>query len=377
VTLQPPGGCCREEHRPDDRAWVNEAIRKVEADSNRSADTHLHVFPLPESWDVDLYLKDESVHPTGSLKHRLARSLFLYALCNGWVHEDTTIIEASSGSTAVSEAYFARLLGLPFVAVMPASTSRGKIELIQFHGGRCHLVDDPGSIYDEARRLADETGGHYMDQFTYAERATDWRGNNNIAESIFDQLSQERHPVPAWVVVGAGTGGTSATIGRFVRYRRHDTRVCVVDPENSAFFEGWATSDLTHTVPAGSRGSRIEGIGRPRVEPSFVPSIVDAMVSVPDAASIAAMRWCSSVTGRLVGGSTGTAMWGALRLVASMRSAGTPGSVVTLLCDGGERYTSTYYDDAWLAAQGIDIAPYAATLETFYDTGTWSEPAPR
>jgi cysteine synthase A len=317
------------------------------------------------------------VHPTGSLKHRLARSLFLYALCNGWVHEDTTIIEASSGSTAVSEAYFARLLGLPFVAVMPASTSRGKIELIQFHGGRCHLVDDPGSIYDEARRLADETGGHYMDQFTYAERATDWRGNNNIAESIFDQLSQERHPVPAWVVVGAGTGGTSATIGRFVRYRRHDTRVCVVDPENSAFFEGWATSDLTHTVPAGSRGSRIEGIGRPRVEPSFVPSIVDAMVSVPDAASIAAMRWCSSVTGRLVGGSTGTAMWGALRLVASMRSAGTPGSVVTLLCDGGERYTSTYYDDAWLAAQGIDIAPYAATLETFYDTGTWSEPAPR
>ena len=373
MTLQPPAGSCREEHRSDGRAWVNEAIRKVEADSNRSADTHLHVFPLPESWDVDLYLKDESVHPTGSLKHRLARSLFLYALCNGWIQAGTTIIEASSGSTAVSEAYFARLLGLPFVAVMPASTSRGKIALIEFHGGRCHLVDDPRSMYDEARRLADETGGHYMDQFTYAERATDWRGNNNIAESIFEQLSQERHPVPAWVVVGAGTGGTSATIGRFVRYRRHDTRVCVVDPENSAFFEGWATSDPTHTT---GRGSRIEGIGRPRVEPSFIPSVVDAMVSVPDAASIAAMRWCSAVTGRLVGGSTGTAMWGALRLVASMRAAGTAGSVVTLLCDGGERYTSTYYDDSWLAAQGIDIAPYAATLETFYETGTWSEPAP-
>ena len=71
----------------------------------------------------------------------------------------------------------------------------------------------------------------------------------------------------------------------------------------------------TPTSPTG-RGSRIEGIGRPRVEPSFVPSVVDAMVSVPDAASIAAMRWCSRVTGRLVGGSTGTALWGALRLVA-------------------------------------------------------------
>jgi cysteine synthase A len=366
-------GCCRVARRPQQgpRSWVNEAVRQVEADSNRSADTHLHVFPLPGSWDVDLYLKDESVHPTGSLKHRLARSLFLYALCNGWVHEGTTVIEASSGSTAVSEAFFARLLGLPFVAVMPASTSRQKIELIEFYGGRCHLVDDPSTIYAESRRLAAETGGHYMDQFTYAERATDWRGNNNIAESIFEQLAQERHPVPAWVVVGAGTGGTSATIGRFVRFRRFDTRLCVVDPENSAFFDGWADDDPTHTT---DRGSRIEGIGRPRVEPSFMPAIVDEMISVPDAASVAAARWCSEVTGRLVGGSTGTALWGALRLVAEMRSLGRPGSVVTLLCDGGERYKRTYYDDGWLASQGLDIAPYLATLAKFADTGEWAEP---
>jgi cysteine synthase len=366
-------GCCQVARRAgkSDRDWVNEAVRKVEADSNRSADTHLHVFPLPPEWDIDLYLKDESVHPTGSLKHRLARSLFLYALCNGWIVEGTTVIEASSGSTAVSEAYFARLIGLPFVAVMPASTSREKIGLIEFYGGTCHLVDDPSTIYDESRRLAVETGGHYMDQFTFAERATDWRGNNNIAESIFGQLSQERHPIPEWVVVGAGTGGTSATIGRFVRYRRYDTRLCVVDPENSAFFEGWAKDDMGHTT---GRASRIEGIGRPRVEPSFVPAIVDSMISVPDAASIAAARWCSAVTGKPVGGSTGTALWGALKLVADMRAAGEVGSVVTLLCDGGERYAGTYYDDSWLAAQGIDIAPYLATLEKFAESGDWAEP---
>ena len=354
-----------------DRAWSKWAIGQVEADANRSADTHLHAFPLPPDWGISLYLKDESVHPTGSLKHRLARSLVLYGLCNNWINEGTTLVEASSGSTAVSEAYFARLLDLPFVAVMPASTVREKCELIEFYGGRCHLVEDPTTIYQVAADLAASSEGYYLDQFTYAERATDWRGNNNIAVSIFEQLAQERHPVPSWVVVGAGTGGTSATIGRFVRYRRHDTRVCVVDPENSAFFDGWATADPVFVT---GRGSRIEGIGRPRVEPSFVPTIVDAMVSVPDAASIAAMRWCSRVTGRLVGGSTGTAMWGALRLVASMREAGEAGSVVTLLCDGGERYTSTYYDDGWLAAQGIDIAPYAGTLERFYDTGTWVEP---
>ncbi|HET7326746.1 MAG TPA: PLP-dependent cysteine synthase family protein [Nocardioidaceae bacterium] len=364
---------CRDVDRcaPETRAFVNEAIRKVEADANRSADTHLHVFPLPEEWCIDLYLKDESVHPTGSLKHRLARSLFLYALCNGWIHAGTTVIEASSGSTAVSEAFFARLIGLPFVAVMPRSTSQEKIALIEFYGGRCHLVDDPATIYDESRRLAAETEGHFMDQFTYAERATDWRGNNNIAESVFSQMAHERFPVPDWVVVGAGTGGTSATIGRYVRFRRLDTRVCVVDPENSAFFPAWAATE----EPLGCGGSRIEGIGRPRVEPSFVPTVVDRMISVPDAASMAAMRWCTQLTGRLVGGSTGTNLWGALRLVAGMRAAGVRGSVVTLLCDGGDRYAHTYYDDGWLSDAGLDITPYTQTLQHFAATGEWREPA--
>lgn len=66
----------------------------------------------------------------------------------------------------MSEAYFARLLGLPFIAVMPRSTSPEKIELIEFHGGRCHVVDRPPDMYDEARRLAAETGGHYLGMAT-------------------------------------------------------------------------------------------------------------------------------------------------------------------------------------------------------------------
>lgn len=344
-----------------ERAWVHQAVWLLTVDANRSADTHLHVLPLPAAWDVQVYVKDESVHPTGSLKHRLARSLFLHALCNGWLGPTTTVVEASSGSTAVSEAYFARLLGLPFVAVMPRSTSYEKVEQIRFHGGRCHFVDDPAQVYDEAARLARETGGHYMDQFTYAERATDWRGNNNIACSIFEQLSLEPHPVPDWIVVGAGTGGTAATIGRYLRYRRYSTRLSVVDPEGSAFFESWRAGDPTVTAP----GSAIEGIGRPRVEPSFVPGVVDHMARVPDPASVAAMRWCSEVLGRLVGGSTGTAVWGALLLAGELRRAGRGGSIVTLVSDGGERYRGTYYDDAWLAAHGWDPAPYRRHLEAF------------
>ena len=349
--------------------WVRDAVRLLEADANRSTDTHLHVFPLPPEWGIDLYLKDESVHPTGSLKHRLARSLIMYGLVNGRIGPRTRLIEASSGSTAVSEAYFARMLGLPFTAVVPRGTSEEKIAMIEFYGGTCHFVDEAAQMSPEAARLARECEGHYLDQFTDAERATDWRGNNNIAESVYSQLSHERHPVPAWIVVSAGTGGTSATFGRYVRYRRHETKVAVADPEHSAFYGGWSTGDLTHTTCG---PSRIEGIGRPRVEPSFVPSVVDEMLQVPDAASIAAIRLLRTRTRHWAGGSTGTNLYAAFELIARMLAEGETGSVVTLICDSGERYADTYYDDAWVAEHGFDLAPHTAVMEEFLATGRWT-----
>jgi cysteine synthase A len=350
------------------RDWVCEAVRIIEADAHRSADTHLLPFPLPVDWNIQLYLKDESTHPTGSLKHRLARSLFLYALCNGWIVEGTPVIEASSGSTAVSEAYFARMLGLRFIAVMPKTTSAEKVQLIERQGGECHFIDEPSHIYEESRTLAAQVGGHFIDQFTNAERATDWRGNNNIAESIFEQMALEPNPEPTWVVVGAGTGGTSATIGRYIRYRRLRTKLAVVDPENSVFFAAWRDAEPSLTS---CQASRIEGIGRPRVEPSFVGEVIDRMVPVPDAASLATIRTVERVLGRRVGGSTGTNLWGAFQIVAELKAQRCAGSVVTLLCDGGERYANTYYDDAWLGARDLQLAPHRAVLEEFLTTGEW------
>ncbi|HFG2030376.1 TPA: PLP-dependent cysteine synthase family protein [Vibrio cholerae] len=349
-----------------DHQWINSAIRKIEADYQRSADTHLIKLDLPCVSGVDIYLKDESTHPTGSLKHRLARSLFLYGLCNGWIGPKTTIIESSSGSTAVSEAYFARLLGLPFIAVMPKCTARKKIEQIQFYGGKAHLVDRSDQIYAESHRLAKELKGHYMDQFTYAERATDWRGNSNIADSIFSQMQMEQHPVPSWIVMSPGTGGTSATIGRFIRYQQYNAKLCVVDPENSVFYDYYRTRNAELTRDC---GSKIEGIGRPRVEPSFIPDVVDEMRAIPDAASVATIYWLEKILGRKAGASTGTNLYGALQLACEMKRRGEQGSIVTLLCDSGERYLDTYYNPEWVKNNIGDLSKYLHKLETFSATG--------
>ncbi|ALJ38908.1 PLP-dependent cysteine synthase family protein [Azospirillum brasilense] len=347
------------------RDWTRRAIELLETEAARSPDTPLLKLDVPELSGIDVYLKDESTHPTGSLKHRVARSLLLFAICNGRIGEGTPVIEASSGSTAVSEAYFARLLGLPFHAVMPRGTSDEKVAAIELHGGRCHFVDSSKAIYAEAAALAVRLGGVYLDQFTYAERATDWR-TDNIAQSIFGQMRSERHPVPDWIVMSAGTGGTAATIGRHIRYRHLPTRLCVPDAEHSVFYESFVNRDAALTC---ERGSRIEGIGRPRVEPSFIPEVVDQMIKVPDVASLAAMRVLSRRLGRMVGGSTGTNFFGLCWIAGRMRDAGRAGSLVTLICDSGERYRNTYHDDAWMARAGFDTAADEARIEAFLQGG--------
>ena len=342
------------------REWNKQAVKCIQADFQRSADTHLLKLAIPGYTGIDFYLKDESRHPTGSLKHRLARSLFLYALCNGRITEQTPVIEASSGSTAVSEAYFARLIGVDFYAVMPRSTSQQKISLIERFGGNCHLVDSATAMHAAAQQLATAKGGVFMDQFKYAERATDWRGNNNIAESIFTQMQAESHPIPYAVVMSAGTGGTSATIGRYIRYQGYDTQLWVVDPENSAFYSAFMNGDTSYST---GMSSRIEGIGRPSVEASFVPGVIDDMLQVPDVASVAAMRWLHKHTGHMAGPSTGTNLWGLLMVADQMRQHGHQGSLVTLMCDAGERYIDTYYNDNWVAENIGDIAAPGKQLQ--------------
>ncbi|MBS0456197.1 MAG: PLP-dependent cysteine synthase family protein [Proteobacteria bacterium] len=346
-----------------DRVWSRQALLVLEREALRSADTHLLRLDFPGFPDVAFYFKDEAAHPSGSLKHRLARSLYLYALCNGRLHEGQEVVDASSGSTAISEAWFARLLGLHFTAVMPASTAPGKIRELRALGAHCDLVEDASRTRE---RVAEHVarGACGLDQFGLAERATDWRGNNNIAESIHRQLSRETHSEPAWIVCGAGTGGTSATIGRYLRYRRLETGLCVAEPTGGAFATGWHRRDRQACA---SQPTLVEGIGRARVEPCFLFDVVDAVEEVDDAASFAGAWLLREITGYRYGGSSGTNLVACLRLAAAMREVGQGGAIVSLLCDRGERYDDTLFAPAWLAAHGIDLAPWCASLRACID----------
>jgi cysteine synthase len=149
---------------------------------------------------------------------------------------------------------------------------------------------------------------------------------------------------------------------------RLGTRLAVVDPENSAFLAAFRDPGCGETTC----GSRIEGIGRPRQEPSFLPDVIDRLVRVPDAASVAAAHFLRERTGLLAGPSTGTALYAAAKLACDLAATGGGGSVVTLLCDDGVRYLDTYFDRGWVAEQGWELEPYLEVLAAAWDEGIWT-----
>ncbi len=354
------------------RRWAQQALARLRAEAAAEQPVPLRCYPLPKPWGVTLYFRDESRRPTGSLKHRLVRRLMEDAVARGDVRQGTTVVEATAGNTAIATAYFAQLIGVPFVAVVPGRTSAAKREAIERYGGRCHPFDPPAAIYDEAVRLAAKLDGHYLDHLVAAEHAEDWRSPDSVGAALLAQVTAHEGRPPAWAVVGAGTGSTSATLGRHIRYHGYPTRLAVVDPENSAYWPSWATG-----YPGYGTGmpSRIEGIGRPRVEPAFLPAVIDLAMPVPDAASIAAMRHLAAATGWSAGPSTGSNFWGALRLAHRMRERGESGGIATVICDGADGYRRTHYDDGWVREKQLDPDPYADTIERFLAGDGWSEPS--
>ncbi|MNN16492.1 putative cystathionine beta-synthase [compost metagenome] len=151
-----------------------------------------------------------------------------------------------------------------------------------------------------------------------------------------------------------------------MRYRQHGTRVLCADAERSVFFDYFCSGNADLRLDC---GSRIEGIGRPRVEASFLPRVIDAMVKVPDDLSLAAMHYLAGRLGRRVGASSGTNLIGALMAAQQMQAAGENGSIVAVLCDGGDRYATTYYEPSWLQVQGFQLDELIEQVKACADNG--------
>lgn len=366
-----------------DPVWTRQAIRTLWAERRRSGVTPLIMLQVPFNKNLRLYLKNEAKSPTGSLKHRVAWGLVMSALVDGSIGPESSLYEASSGNTAIGEAYFAKMLGLPFTAVMRPGISELKIAAIKDYGGKVAIAPPGISPGAHLQKLfAADTRGYDFNQFANTQRVLDYFDaepdqSMNMAAEIFRQLKMDDHPCPEWFVAGAGSGGTATSIARYLRKwsdfggRNCATSLAVVDPEDSVLFDWYMNGNNDLSI---SKGSRIEGIGSsgPVVFGktfSLLRSGAARMYKVPDAASVAGMQLLSELVSFDVGPSSGTNFYGALQLLERMHREGRSGSVVSIICDEGRRYQDKYYNPTWLSNAGLIPGPWKTTLDRLWRTG--------
>lgn len=364
--------------------WVRSAIRLMWRDRQMAGITPLVKLTVPFDPKITIYLKNEAKSQTGSLKHRVAWALIMDALVNGKIGPNTKLYEATSGNTAIGEAYYARLLGLTFTAVMRPGISEGKLRAIQALGGKAEILTPTASPSDFIDQIIkNDPLAYNINQFANTERALDYfkgtpSASMNMANEIYLQLQNSDDPCPAWFVAGAGSGGTATNIARYLSKWADfgpacPARLAVVDPEDSALYSWYQTGDANVTV---SKGSRIEGIGsrgpvRFGSTFSLLREGVSKMIKVPDADSVAAMHLVSGLIGQEVGPSTGTNFCGALHLADDMHQRRQSGAIVAIICDDGARYRENYYNPEWIRTQGLEYGLQLKRLETYWKTGHW------
>ena len=307
----------------------------------------IRLHSLSAATGCEILAKAEFLNPGGSSKDRVALAMVREAEASGKLHPGGTVVEATAGSTGVSLALVARACGYKCLLVAADDTSPEKLRLIRALGARLEVVRpasiaDPDHPVNVARRRAAELGegSIFCDQF---DNLANLRAHEaGTGREIWEQT----HGRVDAFVMSAGTGGTLAGVSRYLKARRPSVRVFLADPPGSALYHRVAHGVL-YTSQQQERTARrhrydtiMEGVGCDRVTRNFEAACVDDAFKVPDDESVAMARHLLHAEGLFVGASAGMNCVGAVR---AARKMGPGHTIVTVLCDGGQRYLSTVH----------------------------------
>ena len=306
--------------------------------------------PLVEVTKLDcgpcrLFLKLESVNPSGSIKDRPARAMIEAAEADGRLKPGGTIVEATAGNTGLGLALVAGQKNYRTVLVVPDKMSREKILHARALGAQVHITRSdvgkghPDYYQDLARAITSRTkGAIFINQFENPANPASHEATT--APELHKQMDGD---VDA-IVVGVGSGGTLTGVGRFMKRVLPKTEMVLADPVGSVLAPLVNSGEM---IEAGSW--TVEGIGEDFVPPNCDLSLVKAAYSVTDQESYAAARDLLRKEGIFAGSSSGTLLAAALRY-CKLQSK--PKRVVSLVCDSGAKYLSKVFNDAFLAQEG-------------------------
>jgi cystathionine beta-synthase len=297
----------------------------------------------------EVFAKIEFLNPMGSVKDRIARHMIRRALADGSLQPGGTIVEASSGNTAMGLAMMAVLEGLACKMVVRRQTSREKLDCLRALGVELVLVDgdlppeDPESYNRKARRVAAETPGSY-----FPDRHNNRCNNEAHYQTTGPELWEQMDGRIDAFVAGMGTGGTVSGVARFLKEKDPNVRIVAVDVEGSVFTEYFRTGE-----PGTAGRYLLEGLGDEEVIECPEFELIDEMLQVSDRDAFLAARDLVRSEAIFAGGSSGAALWGVRHVAKRLRRNDRPLRIATLFPDSGSRYLSTIYCDEWMRERGM------------------------
>jgi cystathionine beta-synthase len=292
-----------------------------------------------------IYAKLEFMNPGGSVKDRIAAYLVADAEKRRILRKGGTIIEPTSGNTGVGLAILAAVRGYKVVFTMPDKVSEEKRALLRAYGAEIVVAPtelpptSPEHYINVAKRLQKETSGSFMPN-QYENEGNPRAHYVTTGPEIWRQTKGK---VDA-LVAGVGTGGTISGAGRYLKKMKKSLLVAGVEPEGSIY------ANLKHGRTDPLHPYLVEGIGEDFIPGTYDGGVVDQVIRVSDAESIATTRRLVLEEGIFAGGSSGSAVAGALEL-ASRRP--TLRLVVVIIPDSGRSYLSKIYDPGWLEEHGL------------------------
>jgi cysteine synthase len=296
--------------------------------------------------------KAEFLNPGGSVKDRAARGIIDDAEARGALEPGGTIVEGTAGNTGIALVLIGNERGYRSIICIPDDQSEEKYAMLRTYGADLRVVPaapftNPDNYYHVARRIAEETpGAIWADQFnnTANKRAHYVTTGPEIWTAFGSELSA--------FAAACGTGGTLAGTATFLKERNSAIRTVLCDPLGSVLFSYVKTGEMVATGE-----SNAEGIGIKRITDNFKGAPVDDAVQVDDPTMVEMAYWLLREEGLFVGGSAALNVAGAARYARSLPRGST---VVTILCDGGDRYRSRLWNREWLLAN--ECAPRATDL---------------
>ncbi len=306
--------------------------------------------PMLEVTHIDtgpcrLFLKLELMNPGGSIKDRIGISMIEQAERRGDIKPGDTIVEATAGNTGIGLALVAAQKGYRLILVLPDKMSQEKIFNLRAMGADVVLTRSdvgrghPEYYQDVGKRIAEEQGAYFINQFGNPDNPL--AHEKTTAPEIVAQMEGKLDAI----VLGVGSSGTVAGIGKYLEEHAPHVDIILADPEGSVL------TDYINKGELGERGSwLVEGIGE-----DFIPDIADfskvvKAYAISDTESFRAARELLRKEGILAGSSSGTLLSAALKYCREQTEAKT---VVTFACDTGNKYLSKLYNDFWLEDQGF------------------------